>query len=187
MSLLEAEDLGETTVNTAEAHEGHCQQACGDEGDGHALHSLGNVHHGKLLADGSKDGEGETKAESCADGIDNTCEQVGLETLGIVGTLCHEDGYTEDAAVGGDEGQEDAECLVQGRRHFLQHDLHHLHEGSDDEDEGYGLQVDEVILDEQDLNEIGDNRGYGKHESNGCGHTEGGVHFLRHTEERADS
>ena len=183
----ESEHLGQAVVHTAETHEGHSQQTGYNEGDGHTLHSLGDIHYSQLLADRSEYGEGKTEAEGSAHGIDNAGEQVGLKTLGVVSALCHEDGNTKDGAVGGDERQEDAESLIQRRRHLLQDNLHHLHEGGDDEDEGNRLKVLEVVLNQKYLNQIGDDRGYGKHESHSCGHAKGRVHFLRHTEERADS
>ena len=183
---LQSEDLGEAVIDAAEAHEGHSQQAGHDEGDGHALHPLGDVHHGQLLTYGSEDGESQAEAESGGNGKDDAGQEVRLKPLSVVGALSHKDSYAEDGAVGGDEGQEDAERLVQCGRYLLQDDLHHLHEGGDDEDEGDGLQIDQVVLDQENLNEIGDNRGDGEHESHSSGHTKCGIHFLRHTEERAD-
>lgn len=44
-------------------------------------------------------------------------------------------------------GSEDAESLIEGRRHFLQNDLNHLNEGRDDEDERQRLQIFEVEAD----------------------------------------
>ena len=183
----DSEDLGETVIYTTEAHEGHGQEASDDEGDGHALHSLGDVHRSQLLTDGSEDGQCQAEAEGGADGIDDTGEEIGLDALGVVSALCHEDGNAEDGAVRGDEGQEDAEGLVEGRRHLLQNDLHHLHEGSDDEDEGDGLQVFEVVALQETLDEVSHDGSYREHEGHSGGHAEGSVHFLRHTEEGADS
>ena len=45
------------------------------------------------------------------------------------------EGDTQDGAVRGDKGQENTQCLIKRRTHFLQHNLHHLHEGGDDKDE----------------------------------------------------
>ena len=49
------------------------------------------------------------------------------------------DRNAQHGAVGGDQRQEDAQRLVQGRGNLLQHDLDRLHEGRDDQDEHDGL------------------------------------------------
>lgn len=46
----------------------------------------------------------------------------------------------QDTAVGSDKGEEDTERLIERRRHLLEHDLDHLHEGSDNEDEEDSLE-----------------------------------------------
>ena len=62
------------------------------------------------------------------------------------GVVLHgQDGDAQHAAVGGDQGQVDAQALVQGRDVLFQRDLDELDEDGDDEDEDDGLQIAEVI------------------------------------------
>ena len=58
--------------HTAEAHEGHGEDAGGDECDGDALHRGGELGARELLADASEDHEGERESDSDGDGVDDT-------------------------------------------------------------------------------------------------------------------
>lgn len=58
--------------HAAEAHEGHGEDAGGDEGDGDTLHRGGELGARELLTDASKDYEGEREADSDGDGVDDT-------------------------------------------------------------------------------------------------------------------
>ena len=167
--------------HTAEAHEGHSEDAGGDKGDGNALHRGGELGARKLLADPSEDHEGEREANRDGDGVDDTLQE-------RVFLLDDEDGDPEDAAVRRDEREEDAEGLVECRGHLLQDNLDHLHESGDDEDEGDGLHIDHVEgLEDELLQEEGAHRRECQDEGHGSTHTEGGIDLLRDTEEGADA
>ena len=134
MSLLQAEENLQATVNTAEAHEGHGEETCGDEGDGDTPEGLGHIDKIELLTESGEEHHGEEEANTCGERIDDAFEQV-------VVLLDDKDGDTEDAAVGGDEGEEHAKCLIEGGHGLLEDNLNHLHQGCDDEDERDGLEV----------------------------------------------
>lgn len=82
--------------HAAEAHEGHSEDAGGDEGDGDALHRGGELGARELLSDACEDHEGKREADSDGDGIDDTLQE-------RVFLLNDEDGDPEDAAVRRDE------------------------------------------------------------------------------------
>ena len=167
--------------HAAEAHEGHGEDAGGDEGDGDTLHRGGELGARKLLADACEDHEGEREADSDGDRVDDTLQQ-------RVFLLDDEDGDPEDATVRRDEREEDAEGLVECRGYLLQDDLDHLHEGGDDEDEGDGLHIDHVEgLEDELLQEEGAHRRECQDEGHGGTHTEGGIYLLRDTEEGTDA
>ena len=46
---LQPEENLQTTINTAEAHEGHSEEGGGDEGDGHASECFGHIDEVELL------------------------------------------------------------------------------------------------------------------------------------------
>ena len=46
-------------VETGEAHEGHCHQSHGDEGDTKALQGFGHIGVGHLFTDGSQAYDGQ--------------------------------------------------------------------------------------------------------------------------------
>ena len=122
-----------------------------------------------------------------------------LQTRGSVGTLRHLDGHAEDAAVGSDEGKEDTQRLIEAGADLLQYNLHHLHEGSDDEDEDDGLQVGEVHgmafrredvgarSQEINLQQVGDEGGDHQHEGHGSGHAGCSLYLLAHAQEGTDA
>ncbi len=174
----DSEHAGEAVVNTAEAHECHSEETGYDEGYGSSLDTSGDVHHLELFADACEEGQGEAEADGCAYSIDNSGNQVRFESLGVVCALCHEDGNAEDAAIGGDERQEYAESLIERWRHLLQDNLHHLHECSDDKDEGDGLEIYQVVGLKQFLYEIGYDGGYGEHEGYRSTHAKRSVNLL---------
>ena len=167
--------------HAAEAHEGHGEDAGGDEGDGDALHRGGELGACKLLADTSEDHEGKRESDSDGDGIDDTLQE-------RVFLLDDKDSDPEDAAVRRDERQEDAEGLIERRRYLLQDDLDHLHEGGDDEDEGDSLHIDHVEgLEDELLQEEGAHRRERKDEGHGSAHTDSRVYLLRDAEEGTDT
>ena len=61
--------------HAAKAHEGHSEDAGGDEGDGNALHRGRELGARELLADTSKDHEGEREADSDGDRVDDALQQ----------------------------------------------------------------------------------------------------------------
>ena len=102
--------------------------------------------------------------------------------------LDNEDCYTKHSTVGGDKRKEDTESLVKGWRHFLQHNLNHLNQGCDDEDERQGLQILQAKrIEHVDLQKIGDDGCQCQHESYCSSHSQGGVYFLGYSKEWADT
>ena len=110
-----------------------------------------------------------------------------LETEGeLLGHYVY--GNAEHRAVGGDEGKEDTQRLVERRADLLEHDLDHLHESRNHEDEGYGLQEGETERNEKVLvDQVSDKCRERNHEADCCGHSGRGGQLVGHTEERADS
>ena len=102
--------------------------------------------------------------------------------------LDNEDCYTKHSTVGGDKRKEDTECLIEGWRHFLQHNLYHLNQGCDDEDEREGLQILQAErIEHVDLQKIGYDGCQCQHESYCSSHTQCGVYLLGYSKERADT
>ena len=106
-ALLQSEEDGQTTIYTAEAHEGHGKKAGYNEGNGHALHSLGNVNEAQLLADTGKNYECQGKTKGGREGVNDSGKKVVL-------LLDNEDGHTKDATVGSNQGKEYTEGLIKG-------------------------------------------------------------------------
>ena len=160
--------------NTRESHKRQGQDAGGNQGDRGALHALGRLHQVDVLTDAGEDNQSHGEAEGDADGIDDglaEAQHVGHTTIV---ELLGDDGqrYTEDGAVGRNQRQEHALGGVERRTDFLQDNLHHLHQGSDDEDEGDGLQEGQLqgnqdVLVRQPCHE----GGHGQHEDDGGAHT----------------
>ena len=112
---------------------------------------------------------------------------MGRKAEGIL-FLHHVHGHAEDGAVGGDQREIDTEGLIQGRAHLLQHDLDHLHEGGDDEDEGDCLQEFQLERQEEVLVEqVGHQGRQGDDEADGGGHAGCRGELVGHTQERADT
>ena len=186
--LLSVEEQGDALVDATEAHEGKSQEASGDESYGHTVHTFGNAYEAQLLAQSGKHDECQGEAERGGQGEDDAGEEVGLKTLAVVSAVGHEDSHAEDAAVGGNQRKEHAERLIERGRELLQHDFDHLHEGSDDEDEGDGLQILQAEgVEHPYLHEIGDDGGNDQHEGYGQAHALGGLYFLGYAEEGADA
>ena len=129
---------------SAEAHEGHGEETCGQQSNRCALHCLGHFVQRQPLADACEEDQRESKAYCGSESVNGTGEETVLcaqrqfsQELVLVS---YDKGYTENTAVGGDQRQEHTQCLIERRRDLLQHDLNHLHEGSDDEDEEDGLE-----------------------------------------------
>ncbi len=188
LGSLNFKHAGESVVHAAEAHEGHGEEAGGDEGDGHALHAFGYVGQCQLFAETGEDYQGQTEADGGAQGKPNAGEQIGIHAGTVVGAFGHENGYTQDAAVGGDQGEEYSQGLIQGGADFLQDDFHQLHQGCNDEDKGNGLQILQAEgIQHVRLQQIGHQGGQCQHEGHGCTHAHSGVHFFADKEEGADA
>jgi pyruvate,orthophosphate dikinase len=86
-------------------------------------------HEGDWL---SIDGNG--KAKRCGKAIYDT----GQNTVFL---LHVGNGYTQHRAVGGNQRQIDAQCLIQGRHCLFQEHFHELYQCSNDENEHYRLQI----------------------------------------------
>ena len=142
--FLLVEEHRNALVDATKAHERQGQETCGDQGNGHALNTFGNAYEAELLAQAGKDDERKGEAQSGGQGIDDAGEEVGFEALTVIGAIGYEDGHTEDAAVGGDQGKEHAQRLIERGRELLEHDLDHLHQGGNHEDEDDGLQILQV-------------------------------------------
>ena len=179
--LVEAEEGLQAAVDAAEAHESQGEQSGGEHHDGHALHALGDTYQFHLLAHTGKHSQRQAEADGRREGIDDTLNQV-------VVLLDHEDGDAEHGTVGRDERQEDAEGLIEGGRHFLQDDLHHLHQRGDDEDEGDGLQILKAEgVEHVFLYQPGDDGGERQHEGYCRRHAQRGLDLLGYAEERTDA
>ena len=178
---IEAEEGAQTAVDSREAHESQREQTGREHDDGHAAHALGNVDQLELFAHAGKDGQGQSEANGCGEGIDDGLQQV--EVL-----LDDQNGYTQHGAVGGDERQEDAQGLIERRRDLLEDDFDHLHQGGNDQDEGDGLQIlQSEGVEHIGLNEPRNDGGQRHDEGNGCRHAQRGVDLLGHAEERTDA
>jgi len=151
---------------TIEAHEGHGEDAGSDQGDGDTLHALGHSGELHLLADAGKDDERQGEADGNAGGIDNALQQVHV-------LLHNQDGHTKDGTVGGDEGQEDTQGLVEGGGNLLEDDFYHLDKAGYDEDVGNGLEVAQ-IEGHQDIiiDKVGDEGGKQHDEKHGSTHAD---------------
>ena len=121
-----------------EAHEGHGHESDGDKRNAESLQRLGYVAVGHLLADSCEADDGESPSESAAEGIGDGVAEVG-DGLCVGGVeadaLLHEERGTHDGAVDGDEGQEDAQRVVERGAELLDDHLHQLHDAGDDGNE----------------------------------------------------
>ena len=109
---VQTKEGAETALQAAEAHEGESQKTCRDEDDARALHSLRNLHQFELLAKTGEKRHCQGEADGRGDGIDDALQEVEV-------FLDDEDGYAEYVTVGGNQRQEDAQCLIQSGRHLF--------------------------------------------------------------------
>jgi len=172
----------------AEAHEGHCEESGSEQRNRCTLHRFRYSRQGELFAQTGEEDEREAETKSGSKRKERTGQHTVLcadrQLLRAVG---HENSHTENTAVGGDKRQEDTQRLVEGRTDFLEHNLNHLHECSDDEDEEDGLQELQAPFDEQHLQQV---RHYGRereHEDNRGTHAQCSVDFLTYSQERTYS
>ena len=141
----------------------------------------------QLLADGGDGHDGQQPADAAAQGEDR-----GLADVGVA-ALLHEERARHDGAVHGDEGQEDAEGVVERGAELLHHHLHHLHDGRDDGDEHDEAEEGEVHIgqrrrnprhgaggEEELVEQVVDGHGDEQHEGDGHAQACRGLHGLRH-------
>ena len=120
-----------------------------------------------------------SRTEAARDAVDQRLDEV-------IAVLNVQQGHAEDGAVRRDEGQVDAQRLIQRGDGLLQEHLDELHKGGDDEDEHDGLHVHEFQRHEQELVDgPGGRRGDAHDERDGEAHAGGGVDLARAAEERA--
>ena len=170
---------------TAESHECHGKDTCGDESYRSALHCFGYIVAAQLLTQTCKEYKCYSEAKGGSQSEERTGEQVVVKTFGeFVRAVSHEDSNTEDAAVRGDKRKEHTESLIQRRRDLLEDDLNHLHERGDDEDEQDRLQEAESEGIKQHLQQVRYDGCEHKDESHGCTHTKGSVDLLADAQER---
>ena len=97
---------------------------------------------------------GQHKAAACADGTDQSLDVGVAETVcsHIGAVVAHDqNGHSQHAAVGGDQGQINAQRVIQCNDVLLEEDLDELHQHSDDQNEHDGLQVAQTSLDQKDV------------------------------------
>ena len=146
----------------------------------------------QLLADGGDGHDGQEPADAAAEGEDG-----GLADVGVA-ALLHEERARHDGAVDGDERQEDAQRVVEGRAELLHYHLHHLHDGRDDGDEHNEAQEAEVHLgqrgrnprqrsggEEEFVEQVVDGHGDEQHEGDRYAQARRGLHRLAHGKVRA--
>jgi hypothetical protein len=97
-------------------------------------------------------------------------------------------GQAEHRAVGRDQRQVDAECLVERRRHLVDHRFGELDDGGDDQDEGQDAQVAQAERRQQPVFENpGDRRREHDDEARRQPHAQRAVDLPGHAHERAES
>ena len=162
-----------------EGEKGQGHESGHDQAEGRAPHGHGDPRQVEALADARQEHQGEQETRARGQGKYQGFEQPVFLALA-------DDGDAEHRAVGGDQRQEDAQRLVQRGNGLFQEHLHELHQGGDDQDEGDGLEVAEVVGREQEfLHAPGDDRGHGGHEDHGQPHADGHARILGRTDERA--
>lgn len=140
-------------------------------------------HSGLLnpLADRGEQDDGQGKAQAAGEAIDQRLQE-------IVVLLDVQKRHAQYGAVGGDEGQVDAQGLIQGGHALFQKHLHHLHNGGNDENESSSLHVPQVQRREDIVVHCpGNHGGQGHDEGDRYAHAQGSVRLFGHTHEGADA
>src|SRR5690554_1177673 len=167
--------------HSGKAHKGQGQNAGHHQGDGGALHALGNVHQVELFANTGKGNQGQAKSYGRGHGKDYCFHNVEILTYG-------HDGYSQNGTVGGDQGQKHTQGLVEWGTHLFKHNFDQLYQGSNDQNKRNGLQVgdgkwnEDIVLDEPG------NDGSNNHYKGHCaGHSNTGRNSFGNTQKGADS
>ena len=172
----------------AKAHECHSQEASSKEGDRSSLHCFWHFSHCQLLAHTCEQYQCYGKAQCCCDSEKQTCQHAWLcPHRQFISTCCYHDSHTKQAAVGGNQWQEHAQCLIQSRRDLLQYDLNHLHQSGNHQDEQYSLQETKSPCVEQLLQQIGNQSRQCHNESYSCTHTQCCANFLTYSQKWANT
>ena len=101
-----------------------------EPGNGQAAEGAG----AEDLADAGHGAQGQGEAQAAADTEHHALQEV-------VALLHVHQSCTQHGAVGGNEGQVDAQGLIKARHTLFQEHLHHLYDGGNDQNEGYGLHI----------------------------------------------
>ncbi len=130
------------------------------------------------FADAGEQDQGEGEADGAAETEEQGFDEVVLESY-------IEQRHAENRAVGGDQGQVDAQYLMQQRTGFLDDQLGQLNDGGDGDDERQGAQIFQMIWCEQPaVDDEAGAAGHGENERGGRAHAERGLQFFRDTHER---
>ena len=173
----------------AEAHKGQAGDGCCDQGDGQALEGCRGIAGFHALAHAAEHDHGQHEAAACADGTDQSLNVGSGKAKGsnVCAVVVHDqNGHGQHAAVGGDQGQVNAQRIVQCNNILLQEDLDELHQHCNDQDEHDGLQVAQVSgVQNEDLE--GNGRCHEHDEDDGAGHTNRRIQLFGNAQERADT
>ena len=177
--------------DAAKAHEGQAGDRCGQQSDGQALEGSRGITGLHALAHAAEHDHSQHEADACADGTDQSldvgrAEAQSLDVCAVV--IDDQNGDSQNAAVGGDQGQVDAQRVVQRNDILLQEDLDELHQNCNDQNEHDGLQIAQTGgVQNKDLQREGHSRSHEHDEDDSAGHTHSGVKLLGNAQERADA
>ena len=166
-------------LHAAEAHEGKSEQSRRHEADREAFKALGVFRMIDALTHGCKQNDSHEEAETAEHAVEG-----GLDEVEAV--LDVEKNNAENRTVGGDEGQINAQCGVQGRDRLLEEHLNELNQRCDDENESKGLKELEIQRDEYvDVHDVADRRSKTHNEGDRKTHAYRSVDLGRTSEEGA--
>ena len=134
---------------------------------------------------------GQHEAAACADGTDQSLNVSNTEAHSshICAVVAHDqNGDSQNTAVGGDQGQINAQRVIQCNHVLLEEDLDELHQNSNDQNEHDGLQVAQTSrVQNEDLDGEGNGRCHEHDEDDGTGHTNRRIQLFGNAQERADT
>ena len=97
--------LSPSLYQSREAHEGHGEDTGRDQCDRHPLECLRHVLEFEPLADAGEEHQRQGESQRRSHRISDALQEVEL-------LLDHQDRHAQHGAVGGDQGQEDTQCLI---------------------------------------------------------------------------
>lgn len=163
---VKTEQFTQTSVYTGEAHERKTEKTRRHKHDCHSAHPLRDINHGQLLTYASENDQRDGKTYGRGESVNDTLDKRIL-------FLDDQYGNAKHGAVGGNQRQVNAQCLVKGRRNFLQDYLNHLHKGGNDKDESDCLEVLQPHgVEDVDLHKVRHDCRKGKHEGHGRAHAQ---------------